>query len=156
MALVNENYLKVSEDYFFTEIEKRINAFVVTRPNAKIIRLGVGDVSQPLPLEVVKAMHAAIDELQEESTFRGYGPGEGYDFLINKILKSDYQSRGISFDSDEIFIGDGAKTDTGNLGHILGRDNLIAITDPVYPVYAAQAPADRRPCKSFRPPAAPI
>ncbi len=135
MALVNEHYLKVSEDYFFTEIEKRINAFVVTRPNAKIIRLGVGDVSQPLPSEVVKTMHAAVDELADESTFRGYGPGEGYRFLIDKIIKADYQSRGVSLDPDEVFVSDGAKTDTGNLGHILGRDNIIAITDPVYPVY---------------------
>lgn len=135
MALVNEHYLKLSEDYFFTEIEKRINAFSVTHPKAKIIRLGVGDVSRPLPPEVVKAMHEAVDELANEETFRGYGPEQGYRFLIDKIIKFDYQSRGISLDPDEVFISDGAKTDTGNLGHILGRDNIIAITDPVYPVY---------------------
>lgn len=135
MALVNEHYLKLSEDYFFTEIEKRINAFSITHPNAKIIRLGVGDVSRPLPHEVINAMHIAIDEMSEESTFRGYGPEQGYRFLIDKILKYDYQSRGVSLDPDEIFISDGAKTDTGNIGHILGRDNIIAITDPVYPVY---------------------
>jgi LL-diaminopimelate aminotransferase len=135
MALVNEHYLKLSEDYFFTEIEKRINAFSVTHPKAKVIRLGVGDVSRPLPSDVVYAMHAAVDELSEEETFRGYGPGEGYRFLIEKIIKGDYQPRGVSLDPDEVFISDGAKTDTGNLGHILGRDNIIAITDPVYPVY---------------------
>ncbi|MDR0872411.1 MAG: LL-diaminopimelate aminotransferase [Prevotellaceae bacterium] len=135
MALVNEHYLKLSEDYFFTEIEKRINAFSVTHPKSKVIRLGVGDVSRPLPSEAVSAMHAAIDELADEETFRGYGPGEGYRFLIDKIIKFDYQPRGVSLDADEIFISDGAKTDTGNLGHILGRDNIIAITDPVYPVY---------------------
>ncbi|GHT32707.1 LL-diaminopimelate aminotransferase [Bacteroidia bacterium] len=135
MALVNEHYLKLSEDYFFTEIEKRINAFSVTHPKSKVIRLGVGDVSRPLPSEAVSAMHVAIDELADEETFRGYGPGEGYRFLIDKIIKFDYQPRGVSLDADEIFISDGAKTDTGNLGHILGRDNIIAITDPVYPVY---------------------
>jgi LL-diaminopimelate aminotransferase len=135
MALVNEHYLKLSENYFFTEIEKRINAFSITHPNAKIIRLGVGDVSRPLPDEVIKAMHAAIDELSEESTFRGYGPEQGYRFLIDKIVKYDYQSRGVSLDPDEVFISDGAKTDTGNIGHVLGRDNIIAIADPVYPVY---------------------
>jgi len=135
MALVNEHYLKLSEDYFFTEIEKRINAFSVTHSRAKIIRLGVGDVSRPLPGEVVNAMHNAINELASESTFRGYGPGEGYRFLIDKIIKFDYQSRGISLDADEVIISDGAKNDVGNLGHILGRDNIIAITDPVYPVY---------------------
>ena len=135
MALVNEHYLKLPEDYFFTEIEKRTNAFCVTHPRAKVISLGVGDVSQPLPSEVVKAMHTAVDEMADEATFRGYGPGRGYRFLIDNIIKFDYQSRGVSFDHDEIFISDGAKPDTGNLGHILGRDNIIAITDPVYPVY---------------------
>ena len=135
MALVNEHYLKLSEDYFFTEIEKRINAFSVTHPRAKIIRLGVGDVSRPLPEVVVNAMRDAINEFTNESTFRGYGPGEGYRFLIDKIIKFDYQTRGVSLDADEVFISDGAKNDVGNLGHILGRDNIIAITDPVYPVY---------------------
>ena len=135
MALVNEHYLKLPEDYFFTEIEKRTNAFCVTHPHAKIISLGVGDVSQPLPAEVIKAMHLAVDEMADEATFRGYSPARGYRFLIDNIIKFDYQSRGISFDPDEIFISDGAKPDTGNLGHILGRDNIIAITDPVYPVY---------------------
>jgi LL-diaminopimelate aminotransferase len=135
MALVNEHYLKLSENYFFTEIEKRINAFSITHPKANIIRLGVGDVSRPLPSEVIKAMHEAINEMGQETSFRGYGPEQGYKFLIDKIIKFDYQSRGISLDSDEVFISDGAKTDTGNIGHILGRDNIIAIADPVYPVY---------------------
>ena len=135
MALVNEHYLKLPEDYFFTEIEKRTNAFCVTHPRAKIINLGVGDVSQPLPSEVVKAMHVAVDEMADEAAFRGYSPAHGYRFLIDNIIKYDYQSRGVLLDSDEIFISDGAKPDTGNLGHILGRDNIIAITDPVYPVY---------------------
>jgi len=135
MALVNEHYLKLPGNYFFTEIEKRINAFSVTHPRAKIIRLGVGDVSQPLPEVAVSAMRDAINELAAENTFRGYGPEEGYRFLIDKIIKFDYQQRGVSLDSDEVFISDGAKNDVGNLGHILGRDNIIAITDPVYPVY---------------------
>jgi LL-diaminopimelate aminotransferase len=135
MALVNEHYLKLPEDYFFAEIEKRVNAFKLTHKNAKIIRLGLGDVSRPLPSEVIKAMHSAVDELADEATFRGYGPEHGYRFLIDKIIKNDYKSRGITFEPDEIFISDGAKPDAGNLGHILGRDNIIAITDPVYPVF---------------------
>ena len=134
MALANENYLKTPEIYCFDEIEKRINAFKILHPNAKIIRLGVGDVSRPLPNEVVQAMHKAVDELGQPETFRGYSPPQGYDFLIEKILK-EYRSIGVSLDKDSVFVNDGAKSDIGNIGHVLGRDNIIAITDPVYPVY---------------------
>ncbi|MBP5318647.1 MAG: LL-diaminopimelate aminotransferase [Paludibacteraceae bacterium] len=135
MALVNENYLKLSEYYFFNEIEQKINAHKVIKPNAQVIRLGLGDVSQPLTGEVVKAMHAAVDELSKRDTFKGYGPEVGYRFLINDIIKYDYNSRGVNLSTDEVFISDGAKSDVGNIGHIFGRDNIIGITDPVYPVY---------------------
>jgi len=134
MALANENYLKTPEIYCFDEIEKRVNAFKVLHPNAKIIRLGVGDVSRPLPNEVVQAMHKAIDEMSHEEGFRGYSPPQGYDFLIEKILK-EYRSNGVFLDKESIFVNDGAKSDIGNIGHVLGRDNIIAISDPVYPVY---------------------
>lgn len=134
MALANENYLKTPEIYCFDDIDKRVNAYKLLHPTAKIIRLGVGDVSRPLPAEVVKAMHAAIDELSVADTFRGYSPPQGYDFLIEKILK-DYRSKGITISKESVFINDGAKSDIGNIGHVLGRDNIIAIADPVYPVY---------------------
>ncbi len=134
MALINEHYLELSENYFYTEMDKRINAFCVTHPKSNLILLGTGDVSQPLPMAVVDAMTEAVKELSQKETFRGYGPGQGYRFLIDKIIK-DYQSHGVSLVADEIFVSDGAKTDAANIGHILGRDNIIAITDPVYPVY---------------------
>lgn len=134
MALANENYLKTPETYCFDEIEKRVNAYKVLHPNSKIIRLGVGDVTRPLPVEVVTAMHSAIDEMSDPGTFRGYSPPKGYDFLIEKILK-EYRSINVNLDKETIFINDGAKSDLGNIGHVLGRDNIIAIAEPVYPVY---------------------
>ena len=134
MALANENYLKTPEIYCFDEIEKRVNAYKILHPNVKIIRLGVGDVTRPLPNEVVASMRTAIDEMARPETFRGYSPPQGYDFLIEKILK-EYRSIGVSLDKDSVFINDGAKSDIGNIGHVLGRDNIIAIADPVYPVY---------------------
>ncbi len=134
MALANENYLKTPEIYGFDEIEKRVNAFKLVHPNTKLIRLGVGDVTRPLPNEVIQAMHDAIDEMSSAETFRGYSPPQGYDFLIEKIVR-DYRSYGISVDKESVFINDGAKSDIGNIGHVLGRDNIIAIAEPVYPVY---------------------
>lgn len=134
MALANENYLKTPEIYGFDEIEKRVNAFKLVHPNIKLIRLGVGDVTRPLPNEVIQAMHDAIDEMSSAETFRGYSPPQGYDFLIEKIVR-DYRSYGINIDKESVFINDGAKSDIGNIGHILGRDNIIAIAEPVYPVY---------------------
>ena len=134
MALANENYLKTPEIYCFNEIEKRVNAFRILHPNAKIIRLGVGDVTRPLPNEVVLAMHKAIDEMSQVESFRGYSPPQGYDFLIEKILK-EYRSIGVFLEKESVFVNDGAKSDIGNIGHVLGRDNIIAISDPVYPVY---------------------
>lgn len=134
MALANENYLKTPEVYCFDDIEKTVNAYKILHPDKKIIRLGVGDVTRPLPHEVVTAMHQAIDEQAHAETFRGYSPPQGYDFLIEKILK-EYRSLGISLDKESVFINNGAKSDIGNIGHVLGRDNIIAISDPVYPVY---------------------
>ncbi len=134
MALANENYLKTPEIYCFDEIEKRINAYKILHPSSKIIRLGIGDVTRPLPNEVIQALHAAVDEMSHTDSFRGYSPPQGYDFLIEKILK-DYRSAGVILDKESIFINDGAKSDIGNIGHVLGRDNIIAIADPVYPVY---------------------
>jgi len=134
MALANENYLKTPEIYCFNEIEKRVNAFKILHPNAPIIRLGVGDVTRPLTTEVVLAMHKAVDEMSHAESFRGYSPPQGYDFLIEKILK-EYRSIGVFLDKESVFVNDGAKSDIGNIGHVLGRDNIIAISDPVYPVY---------------------
>ena len=134
MALANENYLKTPEIYCFDEIEKRVNAFKILHPNAQIIRLGVGDVTRPLPNEVVSALHKAVDEMSQVETFRGYSPPQGYEFLIEKILK-EYRSIGVFLDKESVFVNDGAKSDIGNIGHVLGRDNIIAISDPVYPVY---------------------
>ncbi|HNX88384.1 MAG TPA: LL-diaminopimelate aminotransferase [Paludibacteraceae bacterium] len=134
MALANENYLKVPQIYCFDEIEKKVNAYKLLHPKAEIIRLGAGDVTRPLPAEVIKAMHKAIDELGHENSFRGYSPPQGYDFLITKIQK-EYKTLGISLAKETIFINDGAKSAIGNIGHVLGRDNIIAIAEPVYPVY---------------------
>jgi len=134
MALANENYLKIPEIYCFDEIEKRINAYKLLHSNERIIRLGVGDVTRPLPAEVLKAMKKAIAEMGEISTFKGYSPPQGYDFLVSKIQK-EYRLNGISLNKESIFINDGAKSTIGNIGHVLGRDNIIAIADTVYPVY---------------------
>lgn len=134
MVLANENYLKTPEIYCFDDIDKRVNTYKLLHPKAHLIRLGVGDVSRPLPPEVVKAMHAALDEMTHTESFRGYSPAQGYDFLIDKILR-DYRTRGITIDKESVYVNDGAKSDLGNIGHILGRDNIIAIADPVYPVY---------------------
>lgn len=134
MALANENYLKTPEIYCFDDIDKRVNAYKVLHPQAKLIRLGIGDVTRPLPQEVIKAMHTAIDDMGQVDTFRGYSPPQGYDFLIDKIVK-DYRTKGITIEKETVFVNDGAKSDIGNIGHVLGRDNIIAIADPVYPVY---------------------
>ncbi|MCP9611829.1 LL-diaminopimelate aminotransferase [Coprobacter tertius] len=135
MALINEQFLKLSESYLFSEIAKKVNTFKVIHPEAKVIRLGIGDVTQPLPSAVIKALHKAVDEMGNIETFRGYGPEQGYRFLIDAIIKNDYESCGISLDPDEVFVNDGAKSDTGNIGDILSKDNRVAVTDPVYPVY---------------------
>ena len=136
MALINENYLKLPGSYLFAEVARRRDTFQKEHPDAKIISLGIGDVTKPLSGEVIKGLHKAVDGMADEKTFKGYGPdGYGYDFLINKIIENDYKTRGVKLDDDEIFISDGAKSDTANIQEIFGTDNIIALTDPVYPVY---------------------
>lgn len=135
MALVNEHFLKLSNNYLFSDIAKKVNAFKVSHPKERVISLGIGDVTQPLCPAVIEAMHKAIDEMSKKETFRGYGPEHGYDFLREAILKNDYLSRGIHLDISEIFVNDGAKSDTGNIQEILRWDNSIGVTDPIYPVY---------------------
>lgn len=135
MAFVNENYLKLEGNYLFAEIGKRVASFRKNNPNCNIISLGIGDVTRPLVPQVVKNLHKACDDMANSSTFRGYSPEAGYPFLIDAIVKNDYQKKGIDIHSDEIFISDGAKSDTGNFQELLSLDSSIAVTDPVYPVY---------------------
>ena len=135
MAKINENYLKLKASYLFSDIAKRIRAFTEAHPDARIIRLGIGDVTQPLPPAVIKAMHEAVDEMGKAESFRGYGPDYGYDFLISLIAKHDYGARGVSVSPDEIVVSDGSKSDSGNIQEIFAADATIALTDPVYPVY---------------------
>jgi LL-diaminopimelate aminotransferase len=135
MALINENYLKLQSSYLFSDIAKRVNSFKLTHPKDKVIRMGIGDVTQPLAPAVLAAMHRAVDEMGTKEGFHGYGPEQGYPFLIDAIIKNDYAARGISLDASEVFVSDGAKSDTGNIGDILRQTNSIGVTDPVYPVY---------------------
>lgn len=135
MAYINENYLKLPGSYLFSDIARKVNEFKTAHPDANIIRLGIGDVTKPLPAASIEALHKAVDEMASAETFRGYGPEQGYDFLVNTIAENDYKTRGLDIQADEIFVSDGAKSDTGNIGDILGVNNLVAITDPVYPVY---------------------
>ncbi len=135
MALVNEHFLKLPGSYLFSDIAKKVNTFKITHPKQDVIRLGIGDVTRPLPPVSIEAMHKAVEEMASAATFRGYGPEQGYDFLIEAILKHDYAPRGIHFTAGEIFVSDGAKSDTGNIGDILRHDNSVGVTDPIYPVY---------------------
>lgn len=135
MALMNENYLRLPGSYLFSEIARRINQFKSENPNADIIRLGIGDVTRPLPPAVTEAMKKAVDEMGKAETFRGYGPEQGYDFLIEKIIENDYRPRGVDLSLDEVYVSDGAKSDTANFQEIFGIGNIMAVTDPVYPVY---------------------
>ncbi|MBI2335325.1 MAG: LL-diaminopimelate aminotransferase [Deltaproteobacteria bacterium] len=135
MVLINEHYLKLKAGYLFPEIGRRVREFQQKNPKAKIIRLGIGDVTLPLPKAVVEAFHQGVDEMGAPETFRGYGPEQGYPFLAQTILEHDYRARGISLECDEIFISDGSKCDTGNIQEIFGLKNKIAVSDPVYPVY---------------------
>lgn len=135
MVLINENYTKLPGSYLFSEIARKVNEFKIANPTADVIRLGIGDVTKPLPQASIDAMHKAVDEMASAETFRGYGPEQGYDFLVNKIVENDYKAHGLDIQTDEVFVSDGSKSDTGNIGDILGTDNIVAITDPVYPVY---------------------
>ncbi|MFM6189476.1 MAG: LL-diaminopimelate aminotransferase [Planktothrix sp.] len=135
MATLNDNYLKLKAGYLFPEIARRVNAFAEANPDAKIIRLGIGDVTEPLPAACRNAMVQAVEDMGKRDTFKGYGPEQGYAWLREKIAAHDFQARGCEISADEIFISDGSKCDTGNILDIFGDDNIIAVTDPVYPVY---------------------
>lgn len=135
MAKINQNFLNLQGSYLFSEIAKRRTKFIQDNPNAQIISLGIGDVTRALPEAVTKAMHAAVDELATVSAFRGYGPEQGYDFLINAIIEHDYKARGIELATNEVFVSDGSKCDVGNIQEIFSQDAVIAVQDPVYPVY---------------------
>lgn len=135
MAYINEHYLKLKAGYLFPEIGRRVKAFADQNPGAKIIRMGIGDVTEPLPPAVTEAMHKAVDEMARRESFRGYGPEQGYDFLREAIAQNDFKARNCDIAADEIFVSDGSKCDCGNMLDILGGGNTIAVTDPVYPVY---------------------
>ena len=135
MALVNVHFLNLQNNYLFADIAKKVNAFKVMHPKADVISLGIGDVTQPLAPAVIEAMHRATDEMATREGFHGYGPEQGYAFLREAILKNDFLPRGIHLDVDEVFINDGAKSDTGNIQELLHWDNFIGVTDPIYPVY---------------------
>src|ERR1041385_4472432 len=137
MAYLNDNYLKLKAGYLFPEIGRRVKAFCDANPEAakRLIRCGIGDVTEPLPAAVIAAMHQAVDEMAVRATFRGYGPEQGYDFLRGAIGRNEYRDRNLEVADDEIFVSDGSKCDCGNILDVLGHQNIIAITDPVYPVY---------------------
>ncbi len=136
MIQINDNYKKLKASYLFSDIAKRVAAFQTENPDRDIIKLGIGDVTKPLPAACIEALHNAVDEMATESTFRGYGPEQGYDFLREAIAKHDYQPRGCDIAADEVFVSDGSKCDCGNIQELFSTDARIAIPDPVYPVYA--------------------
>ena len=135
MATINDNYLKLKAGYLFPEIARRVNTFIEANPEAQVIRLGIGDVTEPLPQACRDAMIKAVEDMGDRHSFRGYGPEQGYAWLREKIASHDFQARGCDIDASEIFISDGSKCDCGNILDIFGNDNVIAVTDPVYPVY---------------------
>jgi len=135
MVNINENFLDLQDSYLFSTIAKKVAEFQKNNTDKKIIKLGIGDVSRPIVPAVLDAMHSAVDEMGSLKTFKGYGPEQGYEFLREAIIKNDYKKRGINIEADEVFVSDGSKCDCGNMVDIFGADNIIAITDPVYPVY---------------------
>lgn len=135
MLTINEHFLKLQASYLFADIAKRVNTFQAQNPNKEVIRLGIGDVTRPLPQACIQALHLAVDEMAQEDSFRGYGPEQGYQFLREAIADHDFQQRGAEINADEIFISDGAKCDTGNIQELFSTDITVAIPDPVYPVY---------------------
>ncbi len=135
MVKVNDNYLKLPGNYLFSEIGRKVREYAAANPNAKLLYMGIGDVTQPLAPEVINALHHSVDEMAHAETFRGYAPDLGYEFLRSKIAQADYRERGCEIAADEIFISDGAKCDCGNIQEIFSSDNRIAVCDPVYPVY---------------------
>jgi len=134
-VIINSNFGNVKETYLFVEIARRVSDYRAANPTADIIRLGIGDVTQPLPQAAIRALHEAVDEMARAETFRGYGPEQGYDFLREAIAEHDYRARGCDIEADEIFVSDGAKSDTANFADLFGKGNIIGISNPVYPVY---------------------
>ena len=135
MVKINENYLKLPGSYLFSEVARRISAYTAAHPGTSITKLSIGDVTRPLVPAVVEAMHRAVDEMGTFEGFHGYGPEQGYPFLREAIAQHDYKARGMDIKPEEIFVSDGAKSDCGNIGDIFGVDNVVAVCDPVYPVY---------------------
>ncbi len=135
MALINDHFLKLTKNYLFADIAKKVNIFKTTHPKAEVISLGIGDVTRPLVPAVLDAMHKAVDEMGTVEGFHGYGPEEGYDFLREAIVKNDFLARGVKIDKSEVFVNDGAKSDTGNIQELVRWDNSVGVTDPIYPVY---------------------
>lgn len=135
MVRINRNFLKLPGSYLFSEIDRRVKGYAQAHPQAQLIGLGIGDVTRPLPSAVTEAMHRAVEEMATPEGFHGYGPEQGYDFLRRAIARWDYQRRGIDITPEEIFLSDGAKSDSGNMGELFGVDNVVAVCDPVYPVY---------------------
>ena len=135
MYKINSNYLRLQGSYLFSTVAKKTNAFISANPDKKVIRLGIGDVTQPLAPAIIDTLHSAVDEMGKAETFRGYAPDLGYDFLRNAIMENDYKARGCQIEADEIFVSDGAKSDSGNIQEIFSTDNVIAVCDPVYTVY---------------------
>lgn len=135
MVKVNKNFLRLQQNYLFSTIAKKVKQYQEEHPDKNIIKLGIGDVTLPIPVTITEAIKRATDEMKNKGTFRGYGPEQGYDFLREKIIKYDYQQRNIDIDLDEVFVSDGAKCDTGNIVDLFDKNCIVAITDPVYPVY---------------------
>ena len=135
MARINENYLRLKSGYLFSEIARRVREFQAAHPDAKLIRLGIGDATQPLPPAIVQALHSAVDEMACAESFRGYGPETGYDFLTTLISTHEYAARGVTIAADEIFVSDGSKSDAANFQELFSASAVVALTDPVYPVY---------------------
>ena len=135
MIRINEHYTKLKASYLFADIAKRVNTFVAANPSKPVIRLGIGDVTEPLPPVCVEALHAATDEMAQRATFKGYGPEQGYAFLREAVVQNEFLPRGCQIEADEVFISDGSKCDCGNIQEIFSQDLRLAIPDPVYPVY---------------------
>ena len=133
MININENFLKLQDNYLFSTVAKKVSEYQKNNPDKKVIKLGIGDVTRPIVPAVIEAMHKAVDEMASAQTFRGYGPEQGYDFLKKAIIENDF--KGLGIEEDEVFVSDGAKCDCGNIVDIFGENNTVAITDPVYPVY---------------------
>ena len=135
MFKINDNYQKLPGSYLFSTIARKVNEYSAANPDKKLIRLGIGDVTQPIAPAIIDALHKAVDEMSRPETFHGYAPDLGYEFLRNAIAENDYKARGCAISADEIFVSDGAKSDSGNIQEIYSEDNRIAVCDPVYPVY---------------------